>query len=176
MSDQHQGLRRAIEEEFLGASWQRCQTHFSRNVLDKVPRREQSKVKHLLKDMYNSLDIEEARERKERIMDYLERRAPKAAEVLDQGFDDVMSILSLPLVCRRRLRTSNSIERVNQELRRRDRVIRIFPNERSIENLLRSLLMEMHEAWLSGHRYIDTLSYYRDKHTAEAVAKETKVA
>ena len=176
VSDQHQGLRKAIEEEFVGASWQRCQTHFSRNVLDRVPKKDQSKVKHLLKDMYNSLNIEEARERKEKLMDELETKAPKAAEVLDQGFDDVMAVLSLPLVCRRRLRTSNSIERVNQELRRRDRVIRIFPNERSIENMLGSLLMEMHEEWLSAYRYIDTVSYYSDKTTAVAEDKEAKVA
>lgn len=176
VSDQHPGLRRAIAEEFIGASWQRCQTHFSRNVLDKVPKRVQPQVKDLLKDMYNSLDITEGKARKEKLMDYLEQIAPKAAEVLDRGFDDVMAILSLPLACRKRLRTSNSIERVNQELRRRDRVIRIFPNERSIENLLGSLLIEMHEDWLSGNRYIDTVSYYRDKTTALVSGNKARIA
>jgi len=98
--------------------------------------------------------------RKEALVDYLEKYAPKAVEILDAGFDDITAVFQLPEVCRRRLRTSNSIERVNQELRRRERVIRIFPNEASIERLLGSLLIEMHENWISGRRYIDTAAYY----------------
>jgi len=84
-------------------------------------------------------NLEEARMRKEALVDYLEKYAPKAVEILDAGFDDITAVFQLPEVCRRRLRTSNSIERVNQELRRRERVIRIFPNEASIERLLGSL-------------------------------------
>ena len=160
VSDQHKGLVKAILEQFEGASWQRCQTHFSRNVLDKVPKKTQREVKVWLKDHYNSPNLEEARIRKEALVDYLEKYAPKAVEILDAGFDDITAVFQLPEVCRRRLRTSNSIERVNQELRRRERVIRIFPNEASIERLLGSLLIEMHENWISGRRYIDTAAYY----------------
>ncbi|MGI6560689.1 MAG: IS256 family transposase [Saccharofermentanales bacterium] len=160
VSDQHKGLVKAILEQFEGASWQRCQTHFSRNVLDKVPKKTQREVKVWLKDLYNSPNLEEARMRKEALVDYLEKYAPKAVEILDAGFDDIIAVFQLPEVCRRRLRTSNSIERVNQELRRRERVIRIFPNEASIERLLGSLLIEMHENWISGRRYIDTAAYY----------------
>ncbi|HHV02500.1 MAG: IS256 family transposase [Saccharofermentanales bacterium] len=160
VSDQHKGLVKAILEQFEGASWQRCQTHFSRNVLDKVPKKTQREVKVWLKDLYNSPNLEEARMRKEALVDYLEKYAPKAVEILDAGFDDITAVFQLPEVCRRRLRTSNSIERVNQELRRRERVIRIFPNEASIERLLGSLLIEMHENWISGRRYIDTAAYY----------------
>ena len=160
VSDQHKGLVKAILEQFEGASWQRCQTHFSRNVLDKVPKKTQREVKVWLKDLYNSPNLEEARIRKDALVDYLEKYAPKAVEILDAGFDDITAVFQLPEVCRRRLRTSNSIERVNQELRRRERVIRIFPNEASIERLLGSLLIEMHENWISGRRYIDTAAYY----------------
>ena len=156
VSDQHKGLVKAILEQFEGASWQRCQTHFSRNVLDKVPKKTQREVKVWLKDLYNSPNLAEARIRKDALVDYLEKYAPKAVEILDAGFDDITAVFQLPEVCRRRLRTSNSIERVNQELRRRERVIRIFPNEASIERLLGSLLIEMHENWISGRRYIDT--------------------
>ncbi|NLW54489.1 MAG: IS256 family transposase [Clostridiaceae bacterium] len=159
-SDQHKGLVKAIRKQFEGASWQRCQTHFSRNVLDKVPKKAQREVKLRLKDIYNSPELEEARERKEALLDYLEEHAPRAVETLDNGFDDITAVFQLPEVCRRRLRTSNSLERVNQELRRRERVIRIFPNEASIERLLGSLLIEMHENWISGRRYIDTETYY----------------
>ena len=160
VSDQHKGLVKAIREQFEGTSWQRCQTHFSRNVLDKVPKKTQREVKVWLKDLYNSPSLEEARIRKNALLDYLEKYAPKAVETLDAGFDDITAVFQLPEVCRRRLRTSNSIERVNQELRRRERVIRIFPNEASIERLLGSLLIEMHENWISGRRYIDTAAYY----------------
>ncbi len=160
VSDQHKGLVKAILEQFEGASWQRCQTHFSRNVLDKVPKKTQREVKLRLKDIYNSPELEEARERKEALLDYLEEHAPKAVEIFDAGFDDITAVFQLPEACRRRLRTSNSLERVNQELRRRERVIRIFPNEASIERLLGSLLIEMHENWISGRRYIDTETYY----------------
>jgi transposase-like protein len=160
VSDQHKGLVKAIREQFEGTSWQRCQTHFSRNVLDKVPKKTQREVKVWLKDLYNSPSLEEARIRKNALLDYLEKYAPKAVETLDAGFDDITAVFQLPEVCRRRLRTSNSIERVNQELRRRERVIRIFPNEASIERLLGSLLIEMHENWISGRRYIDTQAYY----------------
>ena len=160
VSDQHKGLVKAILEQFEGASWQRCQTHFSRNVLDKVPKKTQREVKVWLKDLYNSPNLAEARIRKDALVDYLEKYAPKAVEILDAGFDDITAVFQLPEVCRRRLRTSNSIERVNQELIRRERVIRIFPNEASIERLLGSLLIEMHENWISGRRYIDTAAYY----------------
>ena len=159
-SDQHKGLVKAIRKQFEGASWQRCQTHFSRNVLDKMPKKTQREVKLRLKDIYNSPELEEARERKEALLDYLEEHAPKAVETFDSGFDDITAVFQLPEACRRRLRTSNSLERVNQELRRRERVIRIFPNEASIERLLGSLLIEMHENWISGRRYIDTEAYY----------------
>ena len=160
VSDQHKGLVKAILEQFEGASWQVCETHFSRNVLDKVPKKTQREVKVWLKDLYNSPNLAEARIRKDALVDYLEKYAPKAVEILDAGFDDITAVFQLPEVCRRRLRTSNSIERVNQELRRRERVIRIFPNEASIERLLGSLLIEMHENWISGRRYIDTAAYY----------------
>ena len=152
VSDQHKGLVKAILEQFEGASWQRCQTHFSRNVLDKVPKKTQREVKVWLKDLYNSPNLAEARIREDALVDYLEKYAPKAVEILDAGFDDITAVFQLPEVCRRRLRTSNSIGRVNQELRRRERVIRIFPNEASIERLLGSLLIEMHENWISGRR------------------------
>ena len=75
-------------------------------------------------------------------------------EILEEGFEDAMQILSLPLPLRKRLRTSNSIERLNQEIRRRERVIRIFPNRESLQRLMGALLMDIHERWLTGKRYL----------------------
>jgi transposase-like protein len=86
------------------------------------------------------------------------KKAPKAMEILEEGFENTMQILSLPLPLRKRLRTSNSIERLNQEIRRRERVIRIFPNRESLQRLMGALLMDIHEGWLTGKRYLSPAS------------------
>ncbi|MGD9474402.1 MAG: transposase, partial [Eubacteriaceae bacterium] len=83
-----------------------------------------------------------------------------AMALLEEGFDDVMSVMSLPEKYRKRLRTANSIERLNEEIRRRDRVIRIYPNEQSVIRLLGALLIEQDEKWSSGRKYFDMEEYY----------------
>ncbi|NJP40417.1 IS256 family transposase [Oscillospiraceae bacterium HV4-5-C5C] len=181
VSDNHSGRVRAIKEHVHGAMRQRCQTHFSRNLLDKVSARQRSDIKTRLKDLYNSPDLEEAWRRHESLLDLLEPVAPEAAAVLDSGFDDITAVFNLPEAYRKRLRTSNSIERLNEEIRRRERVIRIFPNEASINCLIGSLLLEQHECWISGKAYFTMDGYYLDKNKARAAAvmirqKQGKVA
>jgi len=90
----------------------------------------------------------------------LETRAPKAIVVLESGFDDVMAVMSLPVKYRKRLRTTNSIERLNEEIRRRERVIRIFPNVESVIRLIGALLIEQDEKWSTGRKYFDMSEYY----------------
>ena len=162
-SDNHGGLVKAIKEQFCGAMWQRCQTHFSKNVLDKVPKVHRSGIHTKLTDLYNSPCLEDAYERRDSLLKELEIMAPKAAIKLDEGFHDVTAIFSLPEAYRRRLRTSNSIERLNEEIRRRERVIRIFPNEDSINRLIGSLLMEQHEKWIGGKAYFNMDNYFDEK-------------
>ncbi len=99
--------------------------------------------------------------------------APKVIEKLESGFEDVISVLSLPMKYRKRLRTSNSIERLNQEIRRRERVIRIFPNSDSVIRLMGALLMEQHEKWATGRKYLDMQEYY-DSLQSEATQHESK--
>ncbi len=102
-----------------------------------------------------------------------ETKAPKAMTILEEGFDDVMAVMSLPEKYRKRLRTSNSIERLNEEIRRRDRVIRIYPNEASVIRLLGAVLMEQDEKWSSGRKYLDMNEYYdfiKDKQTINATS------
>ena len=89
-----------------------------------------------------------------------EDKAPKAMTVLESGFDDVMAVMSLPLKYRKRLRTTNSIERLNEEIRRRERVIRIFPNVKSVIRLIGALLIEQDEKWSTGRKYFDMGEYY----------------
>lgn len=173
-SDNHGGLVKAVKEQFCGAMWQRCQTHFSRNVLDKVPKMHRSSIHAKLTDLYNSPCLEDAYERKDSLLKELETLAPKAAIKLDEGFDDVIAIFSLPKAYRKRLRTSNSIERLNEEIRRRERVIRIFPNEDSINRLIGALLMEQHEKWISGKTYFNMDNYFDEKEKAKENAEKVR--
>jgi len=174
VSDDHGGLKSAIQEQFHGASWQRCQTHFSKNVLDKTPKKVHSEVKTGLNDLYNAPDLTAAIERKEHLLDWMREQAPKAAAILDEGFDDVTGVFGLPAEYRRRLRTSNSIERMNEELRRRERVIRIFPNEESLIRLMGSVLMDIHEKWTTGKKYFTMDKYYEERDAAKKKAKEAR--
>jgi len=169
VSDNHQGLIKAVRKCFQNATWQRCQTHFSRNVLDRTPKRLQPKMKELLRVMYDAPDLASARAICHRIIIEFEDKAPKAMSVLESGFDDVMAVMSLPLKYRRRLRTTNSIERLNEEIRRRERVIRIFPNVKSVIRLIGALLIEQDEKWSTGRKYFDMSEYYQFIHDHKSI-------
>ena len=159
-SDNHKGLVKAIKKHFQGATWQRCQTHFSRNILDKTPKKHQPEIKKYLQSIYQARDIDEARRLLSETLEAFEVLAPKAMTTLEEGFEDVMAVMSLPEKYRKRLRTTNSVERLNQEVRRRDRVIRIYPNEASVIRLLGSVLIEQDEKW-SSRKYLDMDEYYQ---------------
>jgi len=159
-SDDHKGLVKAVRRHFQGATWQRCQTHFTKNMLDHTPKTLQPEIKEELRKLYEAVDHDSARKVKDQIIDKYETKAPKAVTLLDEAFDDITAVLILPLKYRKRLRTTNSVERLNQEVRRRERVIRIFPNEASVIRLMGALLMEQDEKWQSGRKYFDMDLYY----------------
>jgi putative transposase len=163
VSDSHKGLVRAVERCFQGATWQRCQTHFSRNVLDACPKKLQPEIKAALKSLYEADDYATASMIRDSIVSRFQQNASKAVAVLEEGFDDVLAVLSLPLPLRRRLRTTNGIERLNEEIRRRERVIRIFSNEESLYRLIGALLMEIHDSWQAGRMYLDLSDYLAKK-------------
>ncbi|SHE62061.1 IS256 family transposase [Alkalibacter saccharofermentans] len=169
VSDNHGGLVNAIKKHFQGATWQRCQTHFSRNVLDKTPKRLQPEIKQCLTEIYNAPKLEIARSLRDEMLETYAQTAPKAMETLELGFDDVMAVMNLPKKYRKRLLTSNSIERLNQEIRRRERVIRIFPNEDSLIRLIGALLMEQDEKWTTGKKYLDMKEYHESRATQKSV-------
>ena len=160
-SDDHKGLVNAVRRHFQGASWQRCQTHFSRNMLDHTPKALQPEVKEELRRLYEAVDLESARKIRDQIIETYEAKAPKMTGLLDEAFDDITAVLALPLKYRKRLRTTNGVERLNQEIRRRERVIRIFPNEASVIRLMGALLMEQDEKWQTGRKYFDMALYYQ---------------
>lgn len=167
-SDDHKGLVNAVRKHFQGASWQRCQTHFSRNMLDHAPKALQPEIKEDLRRLYESVDLESARKVRDQIIAKYEARAPKATNLLDEAFDDITAVLALPLRYRKRLRTTNGVERLNEEIRRRERVIRIFPNEASVIRLMGALLMEQDEKWQTGRKYFDMELYYQTVHANDS--------
>ena len=171
VSDNHKGLVKAIKKHFQGTTWQRCQTHFSRNILDKTPKKQQPALKPYLQSIYQARNIDEARRLLSETLKAFEVLAPKAMETLEEGFEDVMAVMNLPEKYRKRLRTTNSIERLNQEVRRRDRVIRIYPNEASVIRLLGSVLIEQDEKW-SSRKYLNMDEYYQFINDQQLVKKE----
>jgi len=174
-TDQHLGLVAALREHFPGATWQRCQAHFIRNVMDSVRPEAKEKVMALLKQVLYSESPETARRAQEHFREELELIAPKAVAQLEEAFEDVTAVLSLPEKYRRRLRTSNMMERQIEEVRRRERVIRIFPNEASARRLIGALLNERHEAWMSGRLYLN-MQTYNDYKTKQDILDQAAAA
>jgi len=173
-SDNHKGLVKAIHQQFQGSSWQRCQTHFSRNMLDQTPKGRQPEMKESLRELYEAPDLDSAIKIRNQIFAKYDTKAPKAMTLLDEAFADITAVLTLPLKYRKRLRTTNGVERLNQEVRRRERVIRIFPNEASVIRLMGALLMEQSEKWQTGRKYFEMDLYYQT--TEEQPITEDKVA
>jgi putative transposase len=167
VSDQHGGLVKAAQAQFQGAMWQRCQTHFTRNILDAAPKQIQAELHSQLRMVWEAPDVETARQMLKRVIDNYGSRAPRAVDILEEGFDDAIAVLNLPEQYRKRLRTTNGIERLNEEVRRRERVIRIFPNVESAERLLGALLMEVDEAWSTDRQYFDMRVYIEWKQAQE---------
>lgn len=148
-SDAHDGIIYALNKTFPDVPWQRCQTHFSRNILQHAPKKYQSAIHAALLDMYQSTTIEEARKKRDIIIQEYQEVAEKAMECLDTGFESIMTIMVLPLHLRRFFRTTNHLERLNKELKRRSNVIGVFPNVASIIRIMGSVLLEQHETYMS---------------------------
>ena len=151
-SDAHDGIIYAISKIFPNTPWQRCQTHFSRHVLSHAPGKFQKAIHAALLDMYHSATIEEARKKCDSIIDEYADVAPKAMECLDNGFEDVMAIMVLPEPFRKYIRTTNHLERLNKELKRRSNVIGVFPNEASLNRIIGSVLIELNDAYMVERR------------------------
>lgn len=154
ISDNHGGLTHGISRHFQGASWQRCQVHLLRNMLSHSPVKLRSEVAAHAKLVLHAQDMVEARRQLVEFNERFGKSAPKAVSCLEEGFADAMAVMALPDKYRRRLRTTNMQERVNEEIRRRERVIRIFPNDEAALRLIGALLAERNEAW-QGRLYLD---------------------
>lgn len=155
VSDEHLGLRAAMRRYLPKAIWQRCQTHYQRNAGPKVPRKARREVHAGLRDVFNAPNLERALGRANCLMDEWRDRFPELVAWLEETIEEPLAVFALPDAHRQRLRTTNGLERYQQEIKRRSRVIRIFPNRESCLRLSSALAMEQSEDWLTGHRYLD---------------------
>jgi len=154
VSDAHQGLRNAADRHLQGVIWQRCQVHFRRNILGLTPKNHRAQMAGLLEKVLKAEEHEEAWKAFAVLAEQMGGKADKAIDDLENGLEDALAVLMLPEKYRKRLRTTNMAERLNEEIRRRERVIRIFPNEDSALRLIGALLAEQHETWSTGRRYL----------------------
>ncbi|MFC0215173.1 IS256 family transposase [Paenibacillus chartarius] len=176
VSDDHGGVVRSIRQQLQGVTWQRCQTHFMRNVLDASPKVLKDEIHTHVRAILEAPNPEAARLLLQQTLAAYEDKAAKAMRILEAGFDDVTAVLSLPEKYRKRLRTTNSVERLNEEVRRRERVIRIFPNRESVIRLIGALLMEQDEKWASGKKYLDMVEYLEWRESRpKSVSKVTRI-
>jgi len=157
VSDDHEGLKAAIARHFQGASHQRCQVHYSRNLLGMVGYARRKELASDLRAIFAAPDRKQALRIASSVADEWRKKKSneKVAEHLEEHIEECLSCLAFPESHRRRIRTTNGLERLNQEIRRRSRVVRIFPNERSCLRLVTALAVEQSEEWITGRRYLD---------------------
>jgi transposase-like protein len=153
VSDDHAGMVKAIERHFQGAVWQRCQVHFVRNALALCGRQQRPMVLRLMKMVTESATREAAQSALGVAIAELEKKAPKVARLLEECGEQILGVYALPEAHQKRMRTTNMLERQNQELKRRTRVIRVFPHEQSLLRLIAALLMETNQEWM-GRIYL----------------------
>ena len=157
VSDDHEGLKAATFRHFQGASWQRCQVHYARNLLGMVGVANRKELGADLRAVFAATSREQALRIASSVAEKWrsEMDAAKVADHLEENIEECLSCLAFPESHRRRIRTTNSLERFNQELKRRTRVVRIFPNRGSCLRLVTALAVEQSEEWLTGRRYLD---------------------
>jgi putative transposase len=153
ISDAHEGLKAAIRR-VVGASWQRCRVHWMRNALAHIPRGQQAMVAAALRQAFLQTDLEGARRVWRQVADQLRPRWPKLATLMDQSEHDVLAYMAFPVQHRTKLHSTNPLERLNKEVKRRADVVGIFPNETSITRLIGAVLLEANDEWQLQHRYM----------------------
>jgi len=154
VSDAHKGLVKAIQKSFVGCSWQRCKVHFMRNILAHVPAKSKLEFAKKLKQIWLQPDLESARAYANSIMDTYEHQYPTAIEVLEQGLEDSLQFYAFKRIDHRKISSTNILERLNREIRRRTAVVGVFPNMDSYIRLITTYLIEYSEEWSTGRSYI----------------------
>jgi putative transposase len=153
ISDDHRSLVKAVHEQLLGAAWQRCRVHFTRNAQDLVPRSTRGMVATIVRSVFEQPDEAAAREQLRRAVDGLTERFPKVAELLVAAETDLLTHFTFPDTHRPRIRSTNPLERLNKEIKRRTQVVGIFPTRASVIRLVGMILAEQDDEWQDGRCY-----------------------
>jgi len=155
VSDDHQGLQKAIREILPEAAWQRCYVHFLRNALDHLPRKADDDCLQELRWLYDRRNVEEARQDLAAWLGRWQDKYPKLCLWVEEHIEETWTFYRLPLPHHKHMKSTNMLERINEELKRRTLVVRIFPNAASCLRLIRALAVEIHEGWLEDNRYLN---------------------
>lgn len=155
VSDDHAGLRRALREILPEAAWQRCYVHFLRNALDHMPRKADDDCLKELRWLYDRRNLQEAERDLSAWLARWQGKYPKLCDWVEENIAETLTFYRLPREYHKHLKSTNMLERMNEEIKRRTRVVRIFPNQESCLRLIRALAVETHEGWLEEHRYLN---------------------
>ena len=155
VSDQHAGLKKAIQEVLTEAAWQRCYVHFLRNALDYLPRKADDDCLQELRWIYDRRDIQEANRDLAAWITKWQGKYPKLIDWVESNIIETLTFYRLPLAHHKHIKSTNMLERLNEEIKRRTHVVRIFPNTESCLRLIRALCVETHETWLEDSRYLN---------------------
>ena len=155
VSDDHAGLKKAISEVLCEAAWQRCYVHFLRNALDYLPRKADDDCLQELRWIYDRRDLQEANRDLAAWITKWQGKYPKLVDWAESNIGETLSFYRLPRAHHKHLKSTNMLERLNEEIKRRTRVVRIFPNTESCLRLIRALCVETHETWLEDNRYLN---------------------
>ena len=158
VSDAHAGLTAAIRESFPGTSWQRCKVHFMRNILAHVTQQAKDVFAKELKEIWHAPDEATAKNRAMDIIQRYGKRFPQAMTILEEGLQDSLSCYAYPELDQRKISTTNMLERLNKEIRRRSRVVGIFPNPESYIRLITMYMIEYTEDWSTSQAYLSRQS------------------
>ena len=161
ISDAHEGLKGAVAAVLAGTAWQRCRVHFMRNVLTHVRKADNSMVAAAIRTIFAQPDQEAARQQLTEVVAVMKPRWPKAAEVLANGEEEVLTYMTFPVEHWTRIYSTNPLERLNREVKRRTNVVSIFPDTGSVLRLVGSILIEAHDEWQAGRRYFSLDSMRR---------------
>ncbi len=159
ISDAHEGLRSSIERVMLGAAWQRCRVHFMRNVLARVPRGSQEMVAAAIRTVFAQPDAAAVADQLNSIAAKLGRQFPVVEAMLRDAATDICAFAAFPTAHWKKVWSTNPLERVNKEIKRRTNVVGIFPNEAGVLRLAGSILLEVHDEWqIAERRYLSEAS------------------
>ncbi len=175
VSDDHAGLRRAIQELLPEAAWQRCYVHFLRNALDYLPRKADDDCLTELRWLYDRQNLQEARRDLAAWLQKWQGKYPKLCDWVENNIEDTLTFYRLPREHHKHLKSTNMLERLNEELKRRTHVVRIFPNEASCLRLTRALAAETHEDWIEATRYLN-MTVLKEHKKRELLKGETRAA